>query len=137
PGKSCPAHAMGESRRTKAHLGQPQSVALLQKPVLFRYLKPIEFELADTAVLLGSHDRNAAHDAPAGIVTMVEEGGQTAARIIRCSRDQNEMFREGRTRDKPFSSVYGIFPAAPLCTRQHHPGGVRSGARMRLGHGKG
>src|SRR4029079_14529535 len=93
-------------------------------------LKPIEFELANAAVLLGPHDRNAAHDAPAGIVTMVEKGGEPAARIIRFSRDQNEMFRECRARDKPLSSVYGIYPAAPLRARQHHPGGVRSGALM-------
>src|SRR6516225_8637862 len=77
-GESEPAHAMGEPRGPKPDLGDAQSVADLHQHVLVGHLEPFEDELAVAAVLLRPHDRNAAQDAPARLVAVIEEGAEPA-----------------------------------------------------------
>src|SRR5262249_57871735 len=82
-GESEPAHAMGEPRGPEPDLGDAQSIADLHQHVLVGHLEPFEHELAVAAVLLRPQDRNAAQDAPARLVAVVEEGGEPAPLIVR------------------------------------------------------
>ena len=60
--------------------------------------RPVEHELAMAAVLLRPHDRDAPHDAPAGLVAVIEEGGEPAARVVGGARHENEMLGDRRRR---------------------------------------
>ena len=57
------------------------------------------------AVLFGTHDRNAPHDAPAGLVAVEQERGQALARIVAGLRDQDEVLRDLRAGDEPLAAV--------------------------------
>jgi len=57
------------------------------------------------AVLLRSHDRNTPHDAPAGLVLVIEERGDALARIVGGARRQDEMRSRGRAGDEPLAAV--------------------------------
>ena len=67
-------------------------------------LEPVELELAVSAVLLRSHDRDAAHDAPAGLVAVEQERGQALARIVGRARHQDEMLRDAGAGDEPLAA---------------------------------
>ena len=71
---------MRQPRRPKPDLRAAQAVAILDQHVFGRDFQAVEFELAMAAVLLRPHDRDAAHDAPARLVLVKEEGGEAAAR---------------------------------------------------------
>ena len=66
--------------------------------VLVGDLEPVELQLAMAAMLLRPHDRDAAHDAPAGLVVVEQERGEALARIVGGARDQDEMRRRRRRR---------------------------------------
>ena len=127
---------MGQPRRAEADLRRAQTVALGHQHVLHRDFQPVEFELAMAAVLLRPHDRNAAQDAPAGLVLVIEEGGEAAARILGGARDQDEMRGAIGAGDEPFAPAHDVAVVALLGARQHH-GGIGARAGMRLGHHEG
>src|SRR5476651_2147452 len=82
------------------------------------------------------HDRDAAQDAPAGLVLVIEERGQAAARLVRGARHQDEMRGAFGAGDEPFVAGDDIAVALFHGARQHHAGiGARAG--MRFGHGEG
>src|SRR5262245_43559961 len=90
-GEAEPAHAMGEPRRPEPDLGDAQAIADLHQHVLLGHFQALEEKLAVAAVLLRPHDRNAAQDAPARLVAVIEEGGEPAPRVVGGARDENEM----------------------------------------------
>src|SRR3984893_1899741 len=104
-GEAEPAHAMREACQPETYLGSPQAVAHLHQHVLVRDLEPFEHQLAVPAVLLRSHDGNAAQDAPAGLVAMKKKGGEAAPRVIGGARDQNEMLGDPSARDEPLMAI--------------------------------
>src|SRR3974390_1940657 len=85
-GEAEPAHAVREARRSETDLRHTQAVAFLHQHVFLRHFEAVIFDLAMTAVLLRTHDRDAAHDAPARLVLVIEERGQPAPRIVRRAR---------------------------------------------------
>ena len=124
---------MREAGRPEPYLGGSQAVAHLHQHVLVRDLEPFEHQLAVPAVLLRSHDGNAAQDAPAGLVAMKEKGGEAAPRVIRGARDQNEMLGDPGAGDEPFVPVDRPAVALALRAREHH-GRIGTAAGCRLGH---
>ena len=89
---------MRQPRRAEADLRRLQPVADLHQHVLVGDLQPVEFQLAMPAMLLRAHDRDAAHDAPARLVGVEQEGGQAVARVVGGARDQDEVLRRVRRR---------------------------------------
>ena len=73
--------------------------------VLVGDLEAVELELAVPAVLLGPHDRDPAHDAPAGLVAVEQERRESLARIVRRARDQDEVLRDARAGDEPLAAA--------------------------------
>ena len=67
---------MRQPRRTEPDLGDLQSVADAEQYVVVGDFEAVEFKLAMPAVLLRTHDGDAAHDAPARLIAMIEEGGE-------------------------------------------------------------
>ena len=104
-GEAEPAHAVRQPRRTEPDLRDAQAVAVIHQHVFVRDFEPVEFELAMAAVLLRPHDRNAAHDAPAGLVLVIEERGEAAARIVGGARHQDEMRGAVGAGDEPFAAA--------------------------------
>ena len=80
-----PAHAMRQARRAEPHLHHLQAVADAAKDVVLVDLEAVELELAMTAVLLRTHDVDAAHDAPAGLILVKEKRRKPAPLIVRLS----------------------------------------------------
>ncbi len=131
-GEAEPSHAMGEARRTQSDLRDFQSVADLHQYVLVGDFQPIEFKFAMPTVLLRSHDRNAAQDAPAGLVLVIKKRGQPAASIVRGACDQNEVRRPIRASDEPFAAVNDPTVALLFCPRANHAGvGTAAGRGLR------
>src|SRR5262245_18960618 len=94
-GEAEPAHAVGESRGAEPDLGDAQSIADLHQHVLVRHFESFEEKLAVAAVLLRPHDRNAAQDAPARLVAVIEEGGEPAPRGVRWAAGADETAGDG------------------------------------------
>src|SRR3569833_2944034 len=90
-GDAAPAHAVREPRGAEPDLRRFKPVALAHQHALERNFQAVEFQLAMAAVLLRPHDRDAALDAPTGLVLVEQESGETAARIVRGARHQDEM----------------------------------------------
>ena len=83
---------MGEARRPEADLRDLQPVALAHQHVLGAGSpSPSNSQLAMAAMLLRPHDRDAAQDAPAGLVLVEQEGRQPLARIVRGARHEDEV----------------------------------------------
>src|SRR5229473_2141564 len=135
-GEPEPAHAVGEPRRPEPDLGRAQAVADPHQHVLLRHLEPLEEELAMAAVLLRAHDRDAANDAPARLVAVIEEGGEAAAGIVGGARDQDEMAGDAGAGDEPLAAVDHPAAALLLGAGPDHAG-VGAAAGRRLGHGEG
>src|SRR5688572_15194683 len=105
---------MSEAGRTEADLRQLQPVADLHEPVAVRDAQALEEQFAMSPVLLRPHDRDAAQDAPAWIVAVEQEGGETLALVIRGPRDQDEMRRLACAGDEPFMALdHPIVSVAP------------------------
>ena len=128
-----PAHAMRKARGAQADLGELEPVAHAHQAVLVRDLKPLELELAMTAVLFRPHDRDAAHDAPARLIAVEEKRGEPPARVVRCLRDQDEVPRHARAGDKPFAAFDAPGVPAPRGRGEDHRR-IGAAAGMRLGH---
>ena len=94
---------MREPRRAEPDLRGAQAVALVHQHVFARHFEAVEFELAMAAVLLRPHDRDAAHDAPAGLVLVKEKRGEAVARIVGGARDQDEVRGAVGAGDEPFA----------------------------------
>src|SRR6266849_6046033 len=103
--RASPSQRMQCVRRAEPDLRHLQSVADAHQAVLVRNLEALERELAMAAVLLGSQDRNAAHDAPPRLAAVEEKGRQPLARIVRGLRDEDEVLRRRGTRDEPLAPV--------------------------------
>ena len=86
-----PAHAMGQPRRAEADLRHLQALPFAQEHILRRDLQAVELDLAVAAMLLRAHDRDAAHDPPARLVLVEQEGGEAVARVVRGAGDEDEM----------------------------------------------
>ena len=127
---------MGEARRPEPDLGDAQSVADLHQHVLVGHFEPFEGEFAVAAMLLRPHDRDAAQDAPAGLVAVEEERGEPAARIVRGAREQNEMVGDARAGDEPLVAVDHPGVALLLRAGADHAG-IGAAAGRGLGHGEG
>jgi hypothetical protein len=110
-----------------------EAVAHVHQPRIVGNLQSVEFDLAVAAMLLGPHDRDAAHDAPAGLVAIEQERGQPLARIVARLGDQDEVLRDRGAGDEPFAAVDHPAIAFALCGRERHRR-VGAAARMRLGH---
>ena len=83
-----------------------------------------------------THDRNAAHDLPTRLIGAEQEGGKPLARIIRCTRQNNENLRIAGAGDEPFAP--GDTPAVIPNPFRLSIGQVRIGtAAIRFGHGEG
>ena len=89
---------MREPRRAEPDLRHLQAVADIHQHVLVRDFEPVELELAMAAVLLRSHDPDAAHDAPARLVLVKEERGEPVPLVVGRARDEDEMRRLRRRR---------------------------------------
>ena len=98
--------------------------------VLVGNLEPVELELAVAAVLLRSHDRNAPHDAPAGLVAVEHERGESLARVVGGLRDQDEVLRDAGAGDEPLAPVHDPAGRPARRGRLHHR---RIGAAARRG----
>ena len=59
-----------------------QPVADAEENVFVGDFKAVEFELAMPAVLLRTHDADAADDAPTRLVAVIEKRGQPAALVV-------------------------------------------------------
>src|SRR5262249_37663697 len=88
------------------------------------------------AVLLRPHDRNAAQDAPARLVAVIEEGGEPASLVVRGARDEDEMIGDAGAGDEPFVAVDHPVVAFLLRARADHAG-IGAAAGRGLGHGEG
>src|SRR5438045_8063314 len=86
-------------------------------------------------MLLRTHDGNAAQDAPARLVAMVEKSGEAAARIVGGARDQDEMVGYAGAGDEPLVAVDHPAVAFPLRAGADHAG-IGAAAGRRLGHGE-
>ena len=87
-------------------------------------------------MLLGAHDRDAPHDLPARLVTVKQERGQAAARVVRGARDHDEVPCDARAGDEPFPPLDDPTAVPAAGARPDHAR-VRPAARRRLGHGEG
>ena len=132
-----PAPGAEEAGRAEPHLRDLEALAFAQQHVLGADLQAVELQLAMAAVLLGSHDRDTAQDAPAGLVAVEEEGGQAVARIVGGTGEQNEVGRLAGTRDVPFAPMDAVAPVRPALGAGLDHGWVGAAAGMRLGHGNG
>ena len=129
-----PAHAMGQPCHPQSDLDRLHALTHFHQAVRILDLQPVEFDLAMATVLLGTHDRNAPNDPPARLILVKEEGRQTAAFVIGCARQKNEMLRPLSPRDEPFAPVdHPLVVALYLGPGEHH-GRVRARARSRFGH---
>src|SRR5678816_1021103 len=97
---------MREARGAEADLRDLETVADAEQAVLVGDLKPLERELAVAAVLLGPHDRDAAHERPPWLVAVEHERRVTFARVVAGARDQQEMRRRRRAGDEPLAAVH-------------------------------
>ncbi len=75
-----------------------QAVADAEEHVVVGDFEAVEFELAMPAVLLRPHDADAADDAPAGLIAVIEKRGEPAALVVGGARDDDEMRRFRRRR---------------------------------------
>ena len=75
-----------------------QPVADAKQHILVGDFKAVEFKLAVPAVLLRSHDSDAADDAPARLIAVIEKRGQPAALVVGGAGDDDEMRRLRRRR---------------------------------------
>src|SRR5262249_32605820 len=116
-GETQPAHAMRQSRRAEPDLCHFQSVADAERHVLIGNFQAVEFELAMAAMLLRSHDRDAAHDPPARLVAMVQKRGEATASVVRGACDKDEMRSLAGAGDEPFSPGDDPFAVFPLGAR--------------------
>ncbi len=99
-----------------------ETVAFRHQDVFERDLEAVELKLAMAAVFLRPHDRNAAQDAPAGLVLVIEKRGQAPARIVGCFRNQDKMRGTVRAGDEPLASAHHIAVVLFLGAREHHSG---------------
>ena len=113
-----------------------EPVADAHEHVLVLDLEAGEDQLAMAAMLLRAHDRDAAHDLPAGLVAVEQEGGEPAARIVRGAGDDDEVLRHPGPGDEPFAALDDP-PAAASGRPGADHAGIRAAARRRLGHGEG
>src|SRR5262249_28950194 len=131
-----PAHAVGQARRAEPDLRHPQPVADTEQHVIVGNLQPVEFELAVAAVLLRTHDPDAPHDAPAGLIAVIEERGEPAPLVLGRARHDDEMLRRGGAGDEPLAPAYDPLVALALRARGDHAG-IGAAARRRLAPGEG
>ena len=96
---------MGQPRRAEPDLRDFQPVADTEQNVFVGDFKAVEFELAMAAVLLRTHDADAADDAPARLVAVIEKRGEPAALVVGGARDDDEMRRFRRAGDEPFAAA--------------------------------
>ena len=66
------------------------------------------------AVLLRAHDRDAPHDAPARLVAVEHERGESLARVVGRLREQDEVLRDARAGDEPLAAVHDPLVALRL-----------------------
>src|SRR5262249_57641631 len=102
---------------------------------LIGHFQALEYKFAVAAVLLRPHDRNAAQNAPAWLVAMIEKGGEPAPSILRRARDEDEMIGDTGAGDEPFVAVDHPAVALLLRTRADHAG-IGAATRRRLRHGE-
>ena len=134
-GQPEPAHAVGEPRGPEPDLGDPQSVADLHQHVLVGHFEPLEDQFAVSAVLLRPHDGNAAQDAPARLVTVIEEGGEATPRVLRRARHQDEVIGDAGPGDEPLVAVNDPAIAFLLRVGADHAG-IGAAPRRGLSHGE-
>ena len=113
-----------------------EPVADAEQHVLVGDFEAVEFELAMPAMLFRPHDLDAAHDAPAGLVAVIEKGGEPAALVVGGARDDDEMRRFRGAGDEPFAAADDPFAAFLLGGGADH-GRIGAAAGRRLGHGEG
>ena len=136
-GKPEPAHAMSQPGWAESELRDLQPSAFSKKNCVGRHDQTVEFHLAMTAVFLRSHDPDAPHDAPAGLVLVEEKGGEAVARVVGCAGDQRKMRGTFPTGDEPFAAGDPVGAVRLLIgTRLDHTG-IRAAARRRFGHREG
>src|SRR3982751_2769882 len=124
---------MRKTRRTQAYLCVLQTITDIHQPVLVGNFEPVELELAMSAVLFGTHDWNAPHDAPARLVAVEQKRSESFARVAGRLRQQNEMLSTPRAGDEPLAPADQPFVTLPGRGRQHHRR-VRARARRRFGN---
>ncbi len=88
------------------------------------------------AMLLGTHDPDAADDVPAGAVPVEQEGGEAPARVVGGPGHQDEVGRVLRPGDVPLAAGDDVGVAPPLGPGLDHAG-IGAAAGMGLGHGEG
>ncbi len=89
---------MRQPRRAEPDLGDLEPVADAEQHIVVGDFEAVEFKLAMAAVLLRAHDADAAHDAPARLVAVIEKSGEPAALVVGGARDDDEMRGFGRRR---------------------------------------
>src|SRR5262249_57908958 len=125
-------HAVEVSAGMEPAVGDPQSIAVLHQHVRIGHVQSLEYKLAVAAVHLLPHDRNAAQNAPAWLVAMIEKGGEPAPLILRRARDEDEMIGDAGAGDEPLVAVDHPTVALLLRTRADHAGiGAATGRRLR------
>src|SRR5262249_41408091 len=135
-GPAEPAHAVGEPRRPQPDLGDAEPVADLEQHVLVRHFEAVELELAVAAVLLRPHDPDAPHDAPAGLIAVVEKGREPVTLVVRRARHEDEVFCFAGAGDEPLAAADDPLVALALGPGHDHAG-IGAAAGCRLGHGEG
>src|SRR5262249_30545964 len=135
-GEPKPAHAVRETGGAEPDLGDAQAVAGRHQDVLVRNLEALEREFAVAAVLLRAHDRDAPHDLPAGLISVKQEGGEAATRIVGGARDEDEMIGDAGAGDEPLVTADDPAIALALGAGADHAR-IRAAAGRRLGHGEG
>ena len=131
-----PAHAMRQPRRAKPDLRAFEAVADTEQDIFVSDLKAVEFEFAMPAMFLRPHDVDAADDAPARLVAVIEKGGEPAALVVGSARDDDEMRRLRGAGDEPFAAADDPLAVSLFGRRADH-GRIGAAARRRLGHGEG
>ena len=104
-GEAQPAHAVRQACRPKPDLRDLEFIALVQQDVFGRNFESVELELAMTAMLMRSHDRDTAQNAPAGLILVEQERSQTTPFVVAGASNQDEMRRRRRHRSRTICAL--------------------------------
>ena len=105
-GVADPAHAMREPGRAEAHLAEPVALSASAEERGFRHHAVLDADLA--VVALTGHRVDVAHDLPAGVLGLDDEGGVARLRRIRIGVGPGDHDGETRpvgSRDEPLVAV--------------------------------
>src|SRR5271168_2519234 len=122
---------MREPRRAKPDLGDFLTVADTKEHVVVGDFEAVEFKLAMAAVLFRPHDLDAPHDAPARLILVIEERGQSAPLAVRSARDHDKMRGCRGAGDEPFAAADDPFAVSFLSMGADHAR-IGTAARRRL-----